>query len=319
MHGPRIAVVAALLTAAGPDLRLAAAQPQNGSAACGDVFALQVLLDRRGFSPGEIDGLPGANTRNALAAFQEASGLAPSGRPDCETVAALTREQPAHVTTRYRITAEDVAGPFATHIPADLVRQADLPALQYRSVLERLAERFHVAPALLERLNPGTPFEAGFDLDVPSVSPFDDRVKPAKDTSAADVTIEVSREGWLRAALADGRVAFFAPITSGSMHDPLPSGEWRVTGIQWMPTFRYNPALFWDADPSHSKATIQPGPNNPVGVVWIDIDLDHYGLHGTPEPSRIGHTQSHGCVRLTNWDAARVAALVTVGTRVVFK
>ena len=102
-------------------------------------------------------------------------------------------------------------------------------------------------------------------------------------------------------------------------HDPLPIGEWKVTGVQKNPSFHYNPDLFWDAEPSHSKATIPPGPNNPVGVVWIDLSKEHYGLHGTPEPGNIGHTESHGCVRMTNWDAARVAALVKPGTPVLFR
>ncbi len=118
---------------------------------------------------------------------------------------------------------------------------------------------------------------------------------------------------------ASGQVLFYAPVSSGSEHDPLPLGEWKVLDVYLMPRFNYNPELFWDADPKHAKTKIAPGPNNPVGVVWIDIDREHYGLHGTPEPSRIGVTQSHGCVRLTNWDAIRLAALVQPGTRVVFR
>jgi lipoprotein-anchoring transpeptidase ErfK/SrfK len=117
---------------------------------------------------------------------------------------------------------------------------------------------------------------------------------------------------------ADGKVVFYAPVTTGSEHDPLPIGEWKVNGVQMRPTFRYNPALFWDADPAHAKAVIPPGPNNPVGLVWIDISKEHYGLHGTPEPATIGRTESHGCVRLTNWDALKVAAMVKPGTRLVF-
>jgi lipoprotein-anchoring transpeptidase ErfK/SrfK len=110
-----------------------------------------------------------------------------------------------------------------------------------------------------------------------------------------------------------------APVTVGSEHDPLPIGEWAVAGLWPNPVFHYNPELFWDAEPSHSKAHIQPGPNNPVGVMWIGLTREHYGLHGAPEPSRVGHTVSHGCVRLTNWDVLRVAAHVTKGTRVVFE
>ena len=115
-----------------------------------------------------------------------------------------------------------------------------------------------------------------------------------------------------------GKTLMYAPVTTGSEHDPLPIGEWKVTGVQRDPKFHYNPALFWDAEAGHSKATIPPGPNNPVGVVLVDITRPHYGLHGTPEPSKIGKTESHGCVRLTNWDAAKLASLVRPGTRVVF-
>ncbi|MGI8782386.1 MAG: L,D-transpeptidase, partial [Acidobacteriota bacterium] len=115
------------------------------------------------------------------------------------------------------------------------------------------------------------------------------------------------------------RVLFYAPVTQGSSHDPLPLGTWKVTGVAKNPTFLYNPDLFWDADPAHAKATIPAGPNNPVGACWIDLSKKNYGLHGTPEPSKIGYTQSHGCVRMTNWDVLRVAALVKPGVTVLFK
>ena len=122
----------------------------------------------------------------------------------------------------------------------------------------------------------------------------------------------------MTATSTDGKILLFAPVTMGSEHDPLPIGEWKVNGVQYNPTFRYNPELFWDANPAHTKAKIPPGPNGPVGVVWIDISKEHYGLHGSPEPSQIGRSESHGCVRLTNWDAMRLAALVRPGTQVVF-
>jgi lipoprotein-anchoring transpeptidase ErfK/SrfK len=108
-------------------------------------------------------------------------------------------------------------------------------------------------------------------------------------------------------------------VSSGSLHDPLPPGNWQVVSVGWHPVFHYNPDLFWDAKATQSKAAIKAGPNNPFGVVWIALNLEHYGLHGSPEPGHIGHTESHGCVRLTNWDAARVATLVQSGTPVVFR
>jgi lipoprotein-anchoring transpeptidase ErfK/SrfK len=140
------------------------------------------------------------------------------------------------------------------------------------------------------------------------------------DPQSKAMTIEVSRaESSLRASRQDGTLVFFAPVTTGSQHDPLPPGQWKVKSVNWRPLFHYNPDLFWDAKPGDAKTTIQPGPNSPVGVVWIGLDLEHYGLHGTPEPGQIGRTASHGCVRLTNWDAARLAALVRPGTPVLFR
>jgi lipoprotein-anchoring transpeptidase ErfK/SrfK len=301
-----------------PNPAKANAAQQSGPDACGTPLAFQVLLDRRAFSPGEIDGTIGPNAARALVAFQTANKLQPTGAADCATWAALGADA-SSVTTKYQVTTADAAGPFAERIPADLTEQAKLSALSYRSVVERLGERFHVSPVLLARLNHGAAIVAGATIEVPAVTPFDERTKPALNASAADLRIEVLRDGSLRAMRPDGGLEFFAPVSSGSEHDPLPVGDWRVTGIQWMPAFHYNPALFWDAKPSQTRATIPPGPNNPVGVVWIDVNVEHYGLHGTPEPSHIGHTESHGCVRMTNWDAARVAALVKVGTPVVFK
>ena len=118
---------------------------------------------------------------------------------------------------------------------------------------------------------------------------------------------------------ASGKVIFYAPVTVGSTNDPLPVGEWKVNGVQRNPSFNYNPDLFWDANPAHTKAKLAAGPNNPVGSVWIDLSKEHYGIHGTPEPSRIGYTESHGCIRLTNWDATRLAALVGPGTKVILR
>jgi len=311
-------------------------QPSAERADVQSVLQVQVMLDRAGFSPGLIDGRMGSNTKEALDLFQKGGNQ--------ETL-------PADVITRYRITAEDAAGPFIEQLPDDLMETAKLPAVGYTSLLEALAERFHSAPALLQQLNPGVVFAADQEIQVPNVEPM---VVPATATIMApqaaaragkgknsgagaaaqptgtsgtdsdvmqrpDVTVTVARStSALTVTDSTGRVILYAPVTTGSEHDPLPIGEWKVTGILFNPKFHYNPDLFWDADSSHTKATIQAGPNNPVGVVWINLSKDHYGLHGTPEPSTIGRTQSHGCVRMTNWDALRVAALVKPGTRVVF-
>ena len=287
---------------------------------CGDYLPFQVLLDRQGFSPGEIDGRPGDNFTRAITAIQQARQTASTGQPDCDTWRALGGDAMEPALASYTITDADANGPFQQTIPDDLMAQAKLPALAYRSTLELIAERFHASPALVERLNHGVPLTAGREIQVPAVTPFDANAKPSPTADTGGLTIEVSRsDSSLRAIRADGSLAFFAPVTTGSTHDPLPVGNWKVTAILWHPVFHYNPTLFWDAKAQDGRTTIKPGPNSPVGVVWISLDLEHYGLHGTPEPGHVGHTESHGCVRLTNWDAAHVAALVTRGTPVVFQ
>ena len=287
---------------------------------CGDYLSFQVLLDRQGFSTGQIDGKPGINMTHALSAVQTARKLNATGKADCDTWKALGGDKAEQTKVTYTLTEADLKGPFEKQIPRNLNDQAKLPELGYQSVVEAIAERFHASPALIQQLNPRVPMTAGREIRVPGVTPFDPEVKPATDAAAGDITIEVSRdESALRATRADGSVVFFAPVTTGSEHDPLPPGDFKVTGVSWHPVFHYNPDLFWDAKASDTKATIKAGPNNPVGVVWIALSLEHYGLHGTPEPANVGHTESHGCVRLTNWDAARVAALVKPGTPVHFQ
>ena len=271
-----------------------------------DMLAAQVLVDRAGFSPGEIDGNGGTNTDNAIDAFQRVTGMQVSD------LVAAAQEPP---TIKYTITKEDVATPLVASIPRDMVAKASLKRLNYTSLLEMLAEKFHSSPALLKRLNPRLRLDAGEQIVVPNVNVVPD----AEGKPQPDVVIHVSKSvSTLWVTDGSGKTIMHAPVTSGSEHDPLPIGEWAVTAVSRNPSFNYNPDLFWDANPAHMKAKIPPGPNNPVGVVWIDLSKEHYGIHGTPEPSTIGHTESHGCVRLTNWDALRLAAMVGKGTKVEF-
>jgi lipoprotein-anchoring transpeptidase ErfK/SrfK len=269
------------------------------------VLRAQVLLDRAHFGPGQIDGAGGSNTRRANAAFQRPHDLADSVKPDHATWKALEADG-APALVDYTITDADAAGPYAP-VPEDMMEKASLERLGYASIDEMLGERFHASPALLHALNPGKAFEAGTTIAVPNVhgvAPLQKAGRVIVDASDASVAL----------AGADGKVYARFPATSGSSHDPLPVGKWKIQGVARDPEFHYNPALFWDAEASHSRATIAPGPNNPVGVVWMDLSKPHYGIHGTPEPATIGKTQSHGCIRLTNWDAQAVAGAVAAGT-----
>jgi lipoprotein-anchoring transpeptidase ErfK/SrfK len=274
----------------------------------------QVMLDRAGFSPGEIDGTIGTSTTRALDAFTKNGGKADA--------------LPEDAVIAYRITEQDAAGPFTPNIPEDMVEKSKLQALGYADLVEALGERFHTSPALLKRMNPGARFAAGEEIQVPNAAATVQPVGPARgrqsdpapsaeNPAATIVTVKKSTSD-LTVVDGTGKILMYAPVTTGSEHDPLPVGEWKVTGVQRDPKFHYNPDLFWDADAKHSKATIPSGPNSPVGVVWVDISKPHYGLHGTPEPATVGKTASHGCVRLTNWDANKLASLVRPGTKVVF-
>ena len=292
-----------------------------------DAIKIQVLLDRANFSPGEIDGSIGSNTERALAAFQQAQNLQPTGQPDPDTLAVLDPNG-AEPTITYTIQPEDVQGPFTEKIPTDWMEMAKLKSLDYTSAAEQIGEKFHSSPNLLKRLNPNAQFIAGEEIVVPNVLGEENSTQtqtqaqsqPKSKQQKNDIKVVVSHDNsTLEVLNGSGEILFYAPVTAGSEQDPLPLGTWKITGVNKNPEFQYDPKLIRNSKPSDTKATLAPGPNNPVGVVWVDIDKEHYGIHGSPEPSKIGKTESNGCVRLTNWDIERLSKFVKTGTTVIFQ
>lgn len=313
----------------------------------------QVVLERLGFGPGVIDGQQGLSFANALKGFQEARDLPVTGELDDASRKALSQWSNIPATRVVTIPAAWGQEQFAT-VPDGMAAQAKLARLGYESMAEKLAERFHTTPAVLAQLNPGgkpagaegtaapppskgaamPQFVAGQQLRVPNVGAdtIDAASVDNKDwlatmrslgvgTSQPEVTriLVDESEGWLKAFDSDDRLVAMFTVTTGSQNDPLPIGDWKVKGVAYNPPYAFDPELFWDVPDSADKQQLPPGPNGPVGVVWIDLTKDHYGIHGTPAPEAIGRTESHGCVRLTNWDAARLAEMVSGSTAVEFR
>lgn len=288
---------------------------------------LQILLDRANFSPGIVDGAWGDNAAKALSYFAgktradtaavSTSKATTIDRQTYDRLRAAAGSQPA--LKKYTVTVEDLRGPFET-IPDDVYQQAKLKCLCYSSAAEAIAEKFHSSQKLLAKLNPGVRLDnlsVGTTLTVPNV----DNETAASPTDTIPIArLVVSRTGfWTQAQDASGRVLFHFPSTLGGGYDPSPTGDYKITSVARDPTFRYQPKLFAEVPDSRPEARLPAGPNSPVGKVWIGLSKPHYGIHGTSAPETIGYANSHGCVRLTNWDALQLSDLVERGTPVEFK
>ena len=294
--------------------RLPLTPPRAGAAA----LHLQILLDRANFSPGVLTGAWNDNARRALQWFQAANGLDSSGVVDQATYTKLTGsagDRPLFV--QYAVTDADLRGPFVT-IPANVYAKAKLRCLCYQSAGEELAERFHVTQSLLRQLNPHTRLTAlrsGTSLWVPNVAR--DSAAPAPYTTAR---IVISRtEFWTNALDSSGHVVAHYPSTLGSEYDPSPTGDFSVVRVSANPRYHYQPTLYAEVPDTKPTTYLPAGPNSPVGIVWMALSAPHYGIHGTSDPSTIGLTESHGCVRLTNWDAWTLSKSVQPGVPVTFQ
>jgi lipoprotein-anchoring transpeptidase ErfK/SrfK len=290
--------------------------PITGDVRGPSVLRTQVYLDRAHFSVGAIDGRWGRNSAITVWWWQKAHGLDPTGEVDEATFRSIAQAAgSAPVVIHYTLTADDVKGPFV-HIPDDPYEKAKLTCLCYESLREELAERFHCTEDFLEVLNPGVKIndlQAGATVNAPNVRDTVTQDRP----DIAKVIISIAGNSY-NAFDAAGNVIFHAPTTLGSTYDPSPDETLHVISVTPMPHFHYDPTLYHEVPDSEPDAHLNPGPNSPVGVVWMALSKEHYGMHGTPDPDSIGYASSHGCVRLTNWDAQEVSHRIHQGVLVSF-
>jgi lipoprotein-anchoring transpeptidase ErfK/SrfK len=275
-----------------------------------EMTALQVFLDREGVSPGVIDGKMGQNVNKALVAWQQMTGetIDPN---NAEEVLERLRMSGGLAMTSYTITAGDAAGPYVASIPEDYAHKAMLPAMSFTSTTEMLAEKFHMDEAYLKALNPGV------DFTIPGTII---KVVDPGQAKTGKVARIIANKG-LKQVFAygeDGGLVAAYPASIGSSDTPSPSGTVTIERIALNPGYTYNPKINFQQGANDKILSIPPGPNGPVGTVWLALSKPTYGIHGTPEPSKIGRTQSHGCIRLTNWDATELAKMVSAGVTVEF-
>jgi lipoprotein-anchoring transpeptidase ErfK/SrfK len=291
--------------------------PLSGDVSGPSVLRVQMLLDRAFFSPGEMDGYYGKNTAKAVYFFQQAHGLRGTARVDSATFSALAQAAgaPENLVQQYRLTAEDVKGPFIT-IPENVQAQAQLSCSCYNNLTEKLGELFHVAPDLLKKLNPGVDLDhlqAGQSINAPLV-----RDSTARGPGEVAEIVVSGRGSYVQAKDASGHILYHFPSTLGATYDPSPSGQFRVTHIEQNPAWHYQPELIATAPDTAHEAMVPGGPNNRVGAVWMALSAPHYGIHGTNKPETIGYATSSGCVRLTNWDAKFLSHRIRAGVPVHF-
>ena len=305
----------------------------KGSPIIGEIFHAQVLLDAAGFSPGVIDGKTGMSLTQAITGFQQSRGLEITGKFDMPTRRALL-ENARPSTVYVTLGPDDVRSSYIYPLPKDPAKQEKLPFLGYRNMLEKVAERYHTTPDTVVALNgPEKLIGIGQVLRLPNVVPasrdysgvqgnggrvMDLLNVDGRQPEGKSILIDKS-DGVLKVLDGDDKLVAQFPVTMGSTHDPLPVGDWKVTTYAFLPPFHYQPDLFWDAKDKAEEHMLPPGPNGPVGVAWLDLTKEHYGIHGTPEPGTIGRAESHGCIRMTNWDVMRLARMMKPGFAATFE
>ena len=305
-----------------------------GSKIDGTVFHSQVLLSAAGFSTGVIDGKAGMVNDRAIKGFQEARGLTVTGKLDAPTRAALLQNNRPS-TVMVKLTADDIGGNYVYPFPKKPEDQAKLAVMGYRNMIEEVAERYHTTPDTLIALNgPTALIGIGQTLRLPNVIPaardYSGQMKDDAKAMFAKLNVDSQEpvgdhivvdksDGVLKVLDKDDRLVAQFPVTTGSGHDPLPLGTWKATTYAFLPPFHYQPELFWDVDDGKAEQKLPPGPNGPVGVAWLDLTKEHYGIHGTNSPETIGRAESHGCIRLTNWDVLRLSQMVKPGFKAVFQ
>ena len=276
------------------------------------VLRAEVLLDRVHTSPGVIDGKDGANFSHALESYEDVKHLAPAKTLNEATWSALMTEGGPPVLKTYVLTDADVAGPFLPNLPKDYGELAKLKTIGYRNPSQKIGAKFHMGEDLLAALNPGLDLsKAGTQIVVTDVT-----AKPIREKVATIIVDKAKSQ--VRGYDRSGRLIIANPATIGSQELPSPSGTYKVRGVAYNPIYYYDPDKNFVQGDNKQKLKLPPGPNNPVGTVFIALTKPTYGLHGTPDPSKIDKTASHGCVRMTNWDANDLAHLVSRGVVVTF-